>query len=246
MRLSSAAMSRANFELLNRAGLNLQAVFNLSELPDEITASISEHVPDLSRFKQLIIFGHGGTRMWESVQRSEFTDSEFSDSDHPIDSFSVDIVNRYFADACSGNSVEILYPHSSRIVPLQKLGTLAGWHHASPFRVGINAEWGSWFAYRAVVLADTEFEVTPKMDAPSPCDSCEEKPCITACPADALAGNHGSLQPCIDYRLTDDSRCKARCFSRLACPVAVEHRYSMEQINYHYSRSMQTIEDYYQ
>lgn len=227
--------------LLIDNGLHLQAVFNLSDIPDEITAVISEHVPDLSRFKQLIMFGHGGTRMWESVQQSEF-----AGDDHPIDSFSVNIVKQYFADTCSGSSFEILYPHSSRMVPLQKLGVLAGWHNASPFRIGINAEWGSWFAYRAVVLADTEFKATLKMDAPSPCDSCEEKPCITACPADALSGNDGALKPCIDYRLTKDSKCKDRCFSRLACPIAAEHRYSIEQINYHYARSMQTIEDYYE
>lgn len=239
-------MSSADFEFLNRTGLNLQAVFNLSELPEEITASIREHVADLSRFRQLIMFGHGGTRMWESVQQSEFTDSEFSDTDHPIDAFSIETVKQYFADACSGANVEILYPHSSRIVPLQQLGTLAGWHNTSPFRIGINAEWGTWFAYRAVVLADTEFEPTPRMDAPSPCDSCVDKPCITACPADALSGNDGSLQPCIDYRLKRDSQCKDRCFSRLACPVAAGHRYSMEQLNYHYARSMQTIEEYYE
>lgn len=128
--------------LLIDNGLHLQAVFNLSDIPDEITAVISEHVPDLSRFKQLIMFGHGGTRMWESVQQSEF-----AGDDHPIDSFSVNIVKQYFADTCSGSSFEILYPHSSRMVPLQKLGVLAGWHNASPFRIGINAEWGSWFAY---------------------------------------------------------------------------------------------------
>ncbi|MFC1567623.1 hypothetical protein ACFL3K_00270, partial [Pseudomonadota bacterium] len=97
-----------------------------------------------------------------------------------------------------------------------------------------------------VVLADSDFEPTPPLTAPSPCDSCMEKPCIPACPADALTGSDASLQPCIDYRLTGDSRCKDRCFSRMACPVAVEHKHSMQQLNYHYGRSMQTIEDYYQ
>ena len=232
-------MSCADFEQLDASGLNLQAVFNLSELPDGISAAISKHVGEFAGYRQLILIGHGGRRMWEALQASAFTASA-----DPVDSFSQDLVHRWFADR--GNRYEMLYPGDEQVVPLQKLGALAGWHHSSPFRIGINAHWGSWFAYRAVVLADSDFEPTPPLTAPSPCDSCMEKPCIPACPADALTGSDASLQPCIDYRLTGDSRCKDRCFSRMACPVAVEHKHSMQQLNYHYGRSMQTIEDYYQ
>jgi len=226
--------------LLMNNGLNLQAVFNLSELPESVMNTITEHALDLSSFKQLILLGHGGRRMWESLQHSEF-----ADADHPVDHFSVDLVQRYFAEACRGRRYRIIYPCSKQLVPLQKLGELAGWHHASPFRVGVNEYWGSWFAYRAVVVADTEFVVTSRLSAPSPCEACSDKPCVSGCPANALSGNEGSLKPCVDYRLAEHSLCKDRCFSRMACPVASEHRYTMEQVNYHYTRSMQTIEEYY-
>jgi hypothetical protein len=225
--------------LLIDNGLNMQAVFNLLELPEEITASIRAHVPDIARFNQLIIFAHGGRRMWKSAQASKF-----ADADEPVDSFSIDLVRRYFAKACSENIFEVLYPGSKQPVPLQKLGQLAGWHHSSPFRVGVNQVWGSWFAYRVVVLADTEFEPTPPLTAASPCHSCTEKPCLSACPAEALERGDFSLKLCIAYRLTNDSQCKTQCLSRLACPVAPEHRYSMEQINYHYGRSLQSIREY--
>jgi epoxyqueuosine reductase QueG len=108
----------------------------------------------------------------------------------------------------------------------------------------VNQVWGSWFAYRVVVLADTEFEPTSPLTAASPCHSCTEKPCLSACPAEALEHGDFSLKLCIDYRLREHSQCKAQCLARLACPIAPEHRYSMEQINYHYGRSMQTIEEY--
>jgi ferredoxin-like protein FixX len=224
--------------LLNDNGLNMQAVFNLSELPEEIT-SLIRCDPDTTRFKQLIIFAHGGRRMWESVQASRFTDA-----DEPIDSFSIDLVRRYFSETCSENTFEVLYPGSKQVVPLQKLGRLAGWHHDSPFRIGVNLVWGSWFAYRVAVLADTEFEATLLFTAASPCLSCTDKPCLSACPAEALECGDFSLKLCIDYRLREHSQCKAQCLARLACPVGCEHRYSMEQINYHYARSMQTIEEY--
>ncbi len=233
------SMNINSFDLLDEQGLNMQAVFKLSALPEDVAAAISQGVPDFSRFSQLILIGHGGQSMWEQVQQSHRKTEE-----HPIDVFSVDMVRRFFAEAMPDASYEIIFPASQRIVPLQRLGELAGWHHASPFRVGINGQWGSWFAYRAAILADTSLKTTEPWTQPSPCEQCEAKPCLAACPA----ADHGcgdiSLQGCIDYRLRDDSRCKEQCHSRLACPVGMEHRYSMEQVNYHYALSMKTIEDY--
>ena len=36
---------------------------------------------------------------------------------------------------------------------LQQLGALVGWHQASRLMIGIDPEWGTWFAYRALVVA---------------------------------------------------------------------------------------------
>jgi len=227
-------MSRTNFDLLNSSGLNMQAVFNLCELSEDIRTQLGASA---DRDRQLILIGHGGKQMWEAVRTSSF-----SDSAEPIDSFSVETVRRWFAEALAGCSFEIIYPASQRRAPLQKLGELAGWHHASPFKVGINARWGSWFAYRVVAVADSALEPTQKTANPSPCHSCLQKPCITACPANALSGDDTSLKPCLSYRLTENSRCRDRCLSRISCPVAAEHAYSMQQLNYHYARSMQSIE----
>ena len=232
-------MHPTKYPLLIKNGLNIQAVFNIPELPEEIAAAIAVFTTDITRFKQLIVFAHGGRRMWECLQASRF-----AGADEPIDSFSIDLVRRYFAKACSENRFEVLYPGNKPVIPLQELGKLAGWHHDSPFRVGVNQLWGSWFAYRVVVLADTEFEPTPSLTAASPCHACMEKPCLSACPAEALESSNFSLQLCIGYRLIENSKCKAQCLARLACPAGCEHQYSMEQINYHYGRSLQSIREY--
>ncbi|NWF39614.1 hypothetical protein F3F96_10755 [Mariprofundus sp. NF] len=230
----------ANFDLLNANGLNMQAVFNLCELPEAMQATLAEQVAGYTNYSQLILIGHGGREMWESVQASEFRGAT-----DPIDCFSVDRVAQWLAETHPEAAYEIIYPASQRIVPLQALGGLAGWHHASPFRIGINQTWGSWFAYRVAVLADTDLNPTINVALGSPCLSCSDKACITACPADALADSKFSLQRCVDYRLQEESSCKKQCLSRLSCPVATEHRYTLEQINYHYGRSMQSIEEYY-
>lgn len=222
--------------LLIDNGLNLQAVLDLDGLPGDVTAGIRAVRPDISRFRQLILIGHAGPRLWQALQASPF-----AAADEPMDSFSLDLLRRYITGACPGNSFAILYPGAERSVPLQRLGELAGWHHASPFRIGIHREWGSWFAYRAVVLADTDFPPTPPPVTDSPCNSCRQRPCAAACPVPPLDDTDASLALCLDYRLTEGSRCREQCPARLACPVGSEYRYSTEQIRYHYGRSLQTL-----
>ncbi|HKI59569.1 MAG TPA: hypothetical protein VKA23_00925 [Mariprofundaceae bacterium] len=226
----------SHFSPLTKHGLNLHAVMNLSTLAGEVRDVLEKQVPQLERYKQLILIGHGGRRMWEVLQASAYRDRP-----EPVDSLSVDTVKKWLAEACPGAAYEIIYPAAERLVPLQQLGALAGWHHASPFRIGINRQWGSWFAYRAVVLIDSDLPETAAETWGSPCESCVDKPCITACPAGAVADRERMLTLCIDYRLQQDSHCARQCLSRLACPVAVEHRYSREQIDYHYGQSLQTI-----
>ena len=233
----SPSERNAPHSLLAKTGLNLVAIFDLSALPAEISTHLGE--PQVLRpFRQLILIGHAGPGLWQALQTSPFR--QLAD---PVDSYTVDQVERLFAAAAPGSRYEILYPGSGQ-PPLQRLGELAGWHHPSPFWLGINREWGSWFAYRAVALADCDFPLTAPLAGDSPCDDCRDRPCLAACPIDAL--NRGSLRVCLDYRLAEESRCREQCPARLACPVGAEHRYSVEQIRYHYRRSLDTIMEHRQ
>ena len=129
----------------------------------------------------------------------------------------------------------------------QRLGALAGWHHASPFWVGVDADLGSWFAYRAVLLLDTALPVTPRREAGSPCAGCVDKPCISACPAGALASEQTGgwrLHACLDWRKQPGSSCLDRCLARNACPVGERYRYADQQIAYHYLHSMRHIREH--
>jgi len=189
--------------LLAKNGLNMMAVFNLETLPAELLASLHTSVEDLSSYSQMLVFAHAGKDMWQALQPSSFKNAA-----EPIDSFSMHVVQHYFSQALPGNRYQPLYPHSKIHIDLQQLGQLAGWHHDSPFRIGINEMFGSWFAYRVVVLADTTLKATVKMASPSPCDTCQDKPCIAVCPAKALDQGDLNLPACLDYRLESHSRCK--------------------------------------
>lgn len=224
--------------LLDQAGLNRHAVFNISQLPADIADSIHTSCPAASACGQLILIGHGGQKLWEAVTAAGI------DSEHPIDEFTVDTVQRWFAQCQPHNTYEILYPGDYPI-GLQRLGQLAGWHHPTPFMVGIDREWGTWYAYRAVIVADTAFAPTQPLQEASPCASCVHTACISHCPGAALAGGRFDLAKCITYRKQAGSSCKATCLARISCPVGSRHRYCDEQIHHTYSLSMRVIEQYY-
>lgn len=158
-------------------------------------------------------------------------------SEHPIDDFTVSAVERWASAQLGDTRREIVYPGPAP-VGLQALGRLAGWHHDSPFMVGINTGWGPWFAYRAVLLADSELAPTPPMEGGSPCLGCSAKPCVTTCPAGAMSEGRFDLAACIDHRRAPGSSCADTCLARLACPVRPEHRYPVEQIRHSYGRSL--------
>ncbi|MFA7267976.1 MAG: hypothetical protein WC073_01405 [Sterolibacterium sp.] len=224
--------------LLNGAGLNRQAVFNIDDLPAEAAESVRACATAGHVARQLILLGHSGTKLWDCVKASGI------ESENPIDDFSIQAVERWFAACHPENSYQILYPGVHRI-GLQQLGQLAGWHHATPFMVGIDREWGTWYAYRAVVLADTAFEPTPAVVGESVCKTCQHRVCIASCPGSALDDGEFNLEKCVAYRKQDGSGCKSTCLARISCPVGRTHRYCDEQIRHTYSISMRCIERYY-
>jgi hypothetical protein len=221
-------------DFLNRAGLNRQHVFSLDKLPTAVMATLG----DTAGYRQLILLGHGGRRLWECVTASGIG------GEHPIDDYCVQTVGRWFAESLPGRRHALLYPGEAAI-GLQQLGKLAGWHQPSPFMVGIDAEWGSWFAYRAIVLADTDFVPSRPVERQSPCLTCSSQPCLAACPADALSGDQFSLARCAGYRLEPASACAHGCLSRQACPVGRIHRYEEAQIKHSYSRSLAMLRQYF-
>jgi hypothetical protein len=225
----------ADFTALNDVGLNLQAVLDLEALPAEMLAALRGRHDPHHRYRQLILIGHAGKTLWNAVKTSGIR------SEHPIDEFSVKTVEQWFAAHFANRAHAVIYPGDSPL-GLQALGKIAGWHHTSPLMIGIQQTWGTWYAYRVVVLADTDLPSTPVLNSESPCVSCANKVCIAACPADALAGGMFDLSKCLSYRKEASSHCKATCVARVTCPVGSEHRYDDEQLHHVYSNSLKMIE----
>jgi epoxyqueuosine reductase len=224
--------------LLTANGLNLQAVFNIHELPEEILSALESTCVDYDNYGQLILLGHGGKTLWHALEKSAMQ------SDNPVDDFSIRTIQQFFQEQSENHQYQIIYPGDTSL-DLQQLGQLAGWHHPSPFKVGINKQWGSWFAYRAAILTNTHYKASHTIIDESPCNSCSNKPCIKACPGLAIDEDGFKLETCVNFRKQAASICRHQCLARCSCPVAENHRYSEAQMHYHYSVSMRIIEEFY-
>ena len=234
----NAAELNEGIHFLAERGLNLFAVFAWAELPADVVAMMTTTESSPPPFSRLVLLGNGGAHFWPALQKHGF------ETEHPVDHYSQVVAQQFIDDYLAPASGQILYP-GPYPVPLQRLGTLAGWSHPSPLGLGINSEYGVWFAYRVAFLTDAPLPPTPIIPTASPCDTCEEKPCITACPSGAVRGIGAfDIPTCADFRLGTNSICADRCLSRLACPHAPEHRYPLEQVQYHYNRSLSSIRLY--
>ncbi|KAI5915171.1 hypothetical protein [Thauera sp. 2A1] len=227
----------ADFAALDAAGLNLQAVLDLADLPPQVVADLRRDFAPAHACRQIILIGNAGRAMWTALRAAGV------ESDDPIDDFSVRTVMQWFAAQFPGHCCTLLYP-GDKPLGLQTLGRLAGWHQPTPFKLGILPQWGSWFGYRAALLTDTDLAPTAPLQMASPCASCAGRPCIAACPAQAMADGEFVLDKCARYRLQPDSRCRTACVARDACPVGREHRYDEEQVRHSYSVSLRAIEQY--
>lgn len=227
--------------ILDEAGLNCHAVFDLHRLPLELQDAIFNSYPEAKHYRQLLLFANGGPQFWHafSAYRIQFADS-VDNVDDPMDQYARAIVAAFLEENKLNHQFQFVYP-GSYVLNLQSLGRLLGWHQDTPLKIGLHPLYGVWFAYRAAVLVNSDFPSTAWIDSSttvSPCQTCASKACVVSCPAGAVTAAQYYLDQCLDYRTQENSPCAQRCISREACPVAPEYRYSDEQIRYHYKQSL--------
>ncbi len=216
-------------------GFPLVAVIDLAELPEHL-AVLMQSVP-LEDYRRLVLTANVGRSFWPKVKEN------WASSQHPVDDYSRHVTQTYAQTYLPDDETVLLYPTQEHLIPLQQLGQYVGWSHTSPVGVGIHADYGLWFAYRTAFVTTAELPPTEIDTRPSPCLSCSDKPCLSACPAQALSATAKiQLDPCLDHRIAEQSSCADRCLARLACPVGqADYQYSLEQIQYHYTQGFEAL-----
>ena len=227
---------------LSAVGLNVHGFLAFKDWPIALQSGTSAAMVDMGSDPVLWVVAHQGATLWRHLTGVWGGVSPPSGQDDPIDHWVLAKVSSVLRDA--GVAHKVVFPLAAPSTPhwpLQQLGRALGWHHASPFQVGIDAQWGSWFAYRAVVVLPSGCTApSAPRRLPHPCEACTGRACEVACPAQALTPQW-SLDACQAYRLSEGSTCAATCVAREACPVGSEHRYGQAQLTYHYGQSLDFI-----
>lgn len=104
----------------------------------------------------------------------------------------------------------------------------------SPLGLAVHPRYGLWFALRAALLFDRVLALDPP-DAASPCETCPDRPCLSACPVGAFTGTAYDAEGCRDHLATtagDDCMTQG-CRARRACPVGTAWRYTPAHAGFH-------------
>jgi hypothetical protein len=115
--------------------------------------------------------------------------------------------------------------------------------HQSPVRLLVHDRAGLWVSFRGALRIAGR--VALPGPPPSPCDSCAEKPCLTACPAGALGARGYDVPACHGFLDTEPGRIcmETGCRVRAACPVSRKFARVAEQSAYHMARFHPTCDD---
>jgi epoxyqueuosine reductase len=171
----------------------------------------------------------GGSVWWDIVTASpEWTDG----APDPVDRWSRRVLDK-IAQRVGATA---LYPFGGPPwMPFQTWAQATGRVWESPVRLLVHAEAGLWVSFRGALALPFALDLPP---LPSPCETCADRPCLTACPPRALTGAGYDLPACHAFLDTPAGEtCRsAGCRVRAACPVSVRHARVCQQSAYHMSR----------
>lgn len=119
--------------------------------------------------------------------------------------------------------------------PFQSWAVAARCAGPSPIGTLVHPRFGPWHAYRGALGFSRELDILTPQDGPTPCTSCPERPCLTACPTEAFAGGTYDTTSCVAHLKTAAGRdcIENGCHARHACPHGQEYRYPPEQARFH-------------
>ncbi len=205
---------------IERRGVSARGVVRLDEL---------ERVGALAGVLSIVLVGMVGARDWPAFAASPEAADQ---ARHPLDRWSRRIVDELAGEL----GATALFPFEGPPYwPFQAWARRAEPLHPSPLGLQIHPEYGLWHSFRGALVFAQEIAAPPTAPAPNPCESCLDRPCLSACPVGAFSIGGYDVAACASWlRAPGGQACmEGGCLARRACPVGRNHAHTREQANFH-------------
>jgi hypothetical protein len=196
-------------------------------------------VPQLSdgrAAKTVVLLGGVGSSFWPAFRASPEAEHEHEALDR--------WTRRVAGELAEELGAMPLFPFGGPpYLPFQRWAKRAEPVHDSPLGLLIHPEFGLWHAYRAALAFADRLDLPVRPEAESPCASCVDKPCLTACPVSAFTGKSYDVPRCIAHigRPEGGACIENACLARRACPVGRAYAYEPEQARFHMSAFLRAL-----
>ena len=151
---------------------------------------------------------------------------------HPLDDWTKASIGPIAASV----GAKAVYPFEGPpYAPFQTWALEAGIAFTSPIGPLIHPEYGLWHAYRAVLIFDHLLPLGETQSAQSPCATCRDKPCLSACPVAAFKTGSYDVPACSSHLKSEEGNdcLNNACAARRACPVGREYIYPPVMAQFH-------------
>jgi epoxyqueuosine reductase len=182
---------------------------------------------DLPQGTQTLLLIGPGPGFWPLLTAEPEWQDGASD---PVDRWSRRVIGRIACDL----GAKALFPFGGPPHrPFYAWALRTGRVHASPVRLLVHDRSGLWVSFRGALALKERIDLPPA--PPPPCETCDGKPCLTACPPAALSATGYDLPACHAWLDTAPGQdCMTTgCAVRRACPVSARHARMPEQSAYH-------------
>ena len=185
----------------------------------------TEHDEDLGE-GTLLLVGPREPGFWQAFTTSPEWQDKAPD---PMDRWSKRVVTAVAHEV----DAEPLFPFGTPVRPFFTWALRSGRAWSSPVLLLVHDTAGLLLSYRGALHVPQRIAL-PRLPA-KPCDTCTDKPCLSACPVNALSGEGYDLPACHAYLDTPPGAdCMTNgCAARRACPVSQSYGRVAEQSAYH-------------
>lgn len=186
-------------------------------------------VPGTAR--TVVLVGNAGPAMWKTFTL-QLSPEERHDLSDPLDSWT----RRTLTEIAGVLGAKPLFPFCGPpYLPFSRWAKRAEAVFTSPMGPLIHPEFGLWHAYRGALAFAETLALPPREPRTSPCDQCEDRPCLHTCPVSALREGEYNVGACVDHLAQPAGMdcMMLSCRARRACPVGRRYQYEPDQSNLH-------------